>query len=317
MSYSRTELNSLHHRLDACNYLTVAQIYLQSNFLLELPLSSTDIKPRLLGHWGTCYGINLIYSYLKTHFKNDPNFHFVLGPGHGFPALQANLYLDRELEQIDNKATLNLAGLSYLCRNFSWPGGFPSHSSPLTPGVICEGGELGYALATAYGFGLNHPEKTIAVLLGDGELETATALASLNLHRLLGGKSNAKILPILHLNGYKISGPTIYARKSERELNQLIRGFGFDPIELDDKSPEPISQALSDQTLQPFFILRTDKGATGPDFLGDQKISGNYLSHQVPLKNAKTDSSELALLESWLKSYNFNQIFHPEQGFIL
>ncbi|MBR3220315.1 phosphoketolase family protein, partial [Candidatus Saccharibacteria bacterium] len=189
-------------RVRACNYLTVAQLFLQDNFLLDEPLQSDHIKPRLLGHWGTCPGINVVYANLKEAL---PDFQFILGPGHGFPALQANLFIDGELEKIDAKATRNLAGIAYLCKNFSWPGGFPSHSSPITPGVISEGGELGYALATAYGAALSHPNKTIAVLIGDGELETATAFASLNLPKLINHQKHGRVLPILHLNGYKIS----------------------------------------------------------------------------------------------------------------
>ena len=227
------EIEKIAKRIRACDYLTVAELYLRDNFLLSRPLKFDDIKPRLLGHWGTCHGINVTYANLKSFFKNEPNFHFVLGPGHGFPALNANLFIDGRLAEIDGRASLNYAGISYLCREFSWPDGFPSHASPATPTVITEGGELGYALANAYGMALGHPEKTIAVLIGDGELETATALDSLNLKNLLGGSTNGKILPILHLNGYKISAPSIYARKSEKELNDLIRGFAFTPVLID------------------------------------------------------------------------------------
>lgn len=315
----QTDLQFLKRRLRAVDYLTVAQIFLQNNFLLELPLSPDDIKPRLLGHWGTCPGINHVYACLKTHFKDHPDFSFILGPGHGFPALQANLFLDRELEVVDPNFTHTKAGIAYLCRNFSWPGGFPSHSSPITPGVICEGGELGYSLATAYGFGLGHPEKLIAVLLGDGEFETAATLASLNLQRLLGSPTNAKILPILHLNGYKISGPTIYARKSDRELNQLIKGFGFQPITVDTLNPEDLLAALSEvESLNsPFIIFRSPKGHGGPDSFNQQKITGNFRAHQVPLSEAKTDSAQLSALSDWLHSYNFSELFNQQQGFTL
>ena len=178
------EVESIKKRIKLCDYLCVAQIYLKDNFLLERKLTKDDIKPRLLGHWGTCHGINLAYANLKSYYGDDPNFSFVLGPGHGFPALQANLWLDEELAKVDSRATVNQAGLEYICRHFSWPDGFPSHASPMTPGVITEGGELGYALANAYGKCLGHPEMAIAVLIGDGELETATAIDSLNLHLL-------------------------------------------------------------------------------------------------------------------------------------
>lgn len=287
-------------RIRACDYLSVAQLFLKNNFLLEKPLGFDDIKPRLLGHWGTCHGINVAYANLKAFFKDDKNFSFVLGPGHGFPALQANLFLDKELLEIDAKATLDESGIAYICRNFSWPDGFPSHASPFTPGTITEGGELGYALANAYGVALGHPEKTIAVLIGDGELETATALASLNLKSLLSGSKNGKVIPILHLNGYKISAPSIYARKSERELNELIRGFGYEPILIDGDEPEKFQIALERESKNPFFILKTEKGATGPNHY--------QMSHQIPLKKVKEDKEELATLEDWLKSYRFNKI---------
>ena len=285
-------------RIRACDYLCVAQLYLQDNFLLERPLSFNDIKPRILGHWGTCHGINVAYANLVAFFNND-NFSFVLGPGHGFPALQANLFIDGDLKEIDEKAMRNANGIAYLCKNFSWPDGFPSHASPLTPGVITEGGELGYCLANAYGAALGHPEKTIAVLIGDGELETATALASLNLKELLGGQKNGRVIPILHLNGYKISAPSIYARKSQEELESLIKGFGFCPIEINDDDPERFQAALGFPCENPFYILRTDKGLTGPNRF--------HKSHQIPLKNPKTDAKELEVLENWLKSYNFKE----------
>ncbi len=300
-------LSKIKRRVRACDYLSVAQLYLKDNFMLERPLTADDIKPRLLGHWGTCHGINVAYANLKANFKNDPNFSFVLGPGHGFPALQANLFYDGELLKVDKNATLDYNGLAYICKNFSWPNGFPSHASPFTPGVITEGGELGYALANAYGTALGHPEKTIAVLIGDGELETATALDSLNLKNLLGGRENGKILPILHLNGYKISAPTIYARKSERELNELIRGFGFEPILINGDSPEVFQNALRSAKNNPFFIMKTTKGATGPNKY--------HMAHQIPLKNVRTDTEELRQLNDWLKFYNFAELFDKEAGF--
>lgn len=300
-------VNKINRRIRACDYLSVAQLFLKSNFLLENPLSFDDIKPRLLGHWGTCHGINVAYANLKSYYGKDPNFSFVLGPGHGFPALQANLFIDGELEKIDQKATRNLSGLEYICRNFSWPNGFPSHASPFTPGIITEGGELGYALANAYGVALGHPEKIIAVLIGDGELETATALDSLNLKNLLSGSKNGKIIPILHLNGYKISAPSIYARKSERELNELIRGFGYEPVLIDGDEPEKFQIALDSGIKNPFYILKTEKGKTGPNT--------HQAAHQIPLKKAKTDNEELATLEKWLKSYRFEELFDKEKGF--
>ena len=312
MIYQRVD-----ERIRICDYLSVAQIFLQSNFFLERKLEFSDIKPRLLGHWGTCHGINMIYA--NTHHL--PNFQFILGPGHGFPALQANLFLDGELAKVDQNATINRAGVEYISKQFSWPNGFPSHASPSAPNVISEGGELGYALATAYGAALSSPEKNIIVVIGDGEFETGTALASMNLVKLIGQKysqndlandktlkkTHGTVLPFLHLNGYKISGPTIAGRKSEHELKELIRGFGFTPILIKTEAPRDFRSALEQGKAyaNPFFILKTEKGASGPTEINGAKVSGNYLSHQVPLKNAKTDPAELALLETWLKSYDF------------
>ncbi len=362
---------AISRRVRACDYLTVAQLFLQDNFLLERPLTADDIKPRLLGHWGTCHGINVAYANCKAFFcpKSLPdtatssdnntssrsksfdfitsnldhsvpqintgyaelpkeessdnvcsNFHFILGPGHGFPALQANLFIDGDLERVDSQATRDERGIAYICRNFSWPGGFPSHASPFTPGVICEGGELGYALGAAYGYALGHPEKTIVVMLGDGELETASALASLNLVKLAGSRVyNGTVLPILHLNGYKISGPTLYGRKSERELKELIRGFGYTPFWIEGDNPETFQKTLksSAEVSHPFFILKTEKGATGPTEVNGKKVAGNYLAHQIPLPEAKTDADELAILKQWLSSYDFSELFDVEKGFLI
>jgi len=306
------EVESLRRRVRAADYLTVAQLFLQSNFLLEKPLAFSDIKPRLLGHWGTCHGINVAYANLRHFFRDfrgGTDLQFILGPGHGFPALNANLFLDGELAKVDPKASLSLAGIEYLCKNFSAPGGFPSHASPLTPGVIVEGGELGYALGAAYGASLGHPEKTVAVLIGDGELETATALDSLNLNSLLKGTKNGKVLPLLHLNGYKISAPSIYARKSERELMELIRGFGFNPVEIDGENIEEFQRALADETESPFYILKTEKGFGGPN--------RHHESHQIPLKDPKTNEDELRQLNDWMMSYNVHELFDKERGVLI
>ncbi|MBQ3432678.1 hypothetical protein IJG22_00030 [Candidatus Saccharibacteria bacterium] len=295
----------IRRRIRAADYLCVAQLYLKDDFLLERPLTPEDIKPRLLGHWGTCHGINVAYANLKAHYGNNPNYSFVLGPGHGFPALNANLWLDGELEKVDRQATRDAAGLEYLCRRFSWPDGFPSHASPMTPGIITEGGELGYALASAYGVCLGHPEKTTAVLIGDGELETATALDSLNLRSLLASKQNGTIVPLLHLNGYKISAPSIYARKSERELNELLRGFGFTPRWVGE-DPEDFQWALRENIESPFYIMKTEKGEGGPN--------RHHEAHQIPLKNPQSDEGELRTLEDWLRSYNFAELFNRGGG---
>ncbi len=299
-------IEKIRRRIRACDFLVVAQLYLQDNFLLGRELTPEDIKPRLLGHWGTCHGINVAYANFKNTYEEDPNYSFILGPGHGFPALNANLWLDGELEKVDPRATRDKKGLEYLCRSFSWPDGFPSHASPLTPGVITEGGELGYAVANAYGLSLGHPEKTTVVLIGDGELETATAIGSLNLRSLLAGAKNGKVLPVLHLNGYKISAPSIYARKSERELSELIRGFGFTPVTINGDNTEKFQEVLLNKVESPFYIMKTEKGYGGPNRF--------HKSHQIPLKNPRTNPEELKTLEKWLESYRPQELF--EEGVI-
>ncbi|MDO5451640.1 MAG: hypothetical protein Q4F56_00950 [Candidatus Saccharibacteria bacterium] len=303
------EIEKIRKRVRLCDYLVVAQLFLRDNFLLERELKHEDIKPRLLGHWGTCHGINVVYANLQSVYGEDPDYRFILGPGHGFPALNANLWLDGELAKVDSKATLDMAGLEYICRSFSWPDGFPSHASPFTPKVITEGGELGYALANAYGMSLGHPEKTVAVLIGDGELETATAIDSLNLRDLLAGSHNGTVLPILHLNGYKISAPSLYARKSERELNELIRGFGYMPVWIDGDDAEQFQAKLREEVESPFYIFRNEKGSGGPN--------RHHEAHQIPLKNPATDPEELKTLEDWLKSYNVSELFGKEKGVLI
>ena len=307
--FDENALEKIRKRIRLTDYLVVAQLFLNDNFLLDRPLDYSDIKPRLLGHWGTCHGANVAYANMKLFYKGNANYSFILGPGHGFPALQANLFIDGELAKIDEKATLDYDGFVYLCKKFSWPDGFPSHASPMTPGVITEGGELGYALANAYGKVLGHPEKTIAVLIGDGELETATALDSLNLRGLLTGPENGTVLPILHLNGYKISAPSIYARKSERELNELIRGFGFTPVWIEGSDPETFQNALLEEVESPFYVLKTEKGEGGPNRYHE--------AHQIPLKKPASDAEELKMLDDWLRSYNIDELFSKKEGILL
>lgn len=297
---------AINRRIRFCNYLSAAQIFLKDNFLLNRPLSFSDIKPRLLGHWGTCPGINIAYANIRARF---PDTQFILGSGHGFPALQANLFYDGILSEYYPEATQNLHGIEYICKNFSWPYGFPSHASPFTPTVISEGGELGYSLAAAYGAVLGRPEKTVAVLIGDGELETATTLASLNLNRILNSPKNGRVLPILHLNGYKISAPTIYGRSSERELLNLFRGFGFTPCLFDGTDTDAFQLILRKLPKNAFLIMHSPKGHTGPAALGELKLAGNCASHQVPLPLAKSDEGQLKILEDWLKSYNFKELY--------
>ncbi|MDQ5884976.1 MAG: xylulose-5-phosphate/fructose-6-phosphate phosphoketolase [Patescibacteria group bacterium] len=316
----------------AANYLTVAQIFLKDNFLLERPLTFDDIKPRLLGHWGSGPGVNFAYMHLsQLSKKTNQQIMFVLGPGHAFPSLQANLFLEGTLEQFYPQAQRNLDGIAHICQNFSWPYGFPSHSNPGTPGVILEGGELGYSLSTSYGAALDNPDLMVATLVGDGEAETGPTAAAWHINKLVDPKQNGNVLPIVHLNGYKISGPTIYGRMSDNELLSLFRGYGYQPrIVSGDNLNEQMQDALewAYHTIQdikhnhhvvsprmPMLIMRTLKGWTGVKEINGNKIEGNALSHQVVLMEAKTDQSQLRALEEWLKSYKFNELFNKESGF--
>lgn len=224
-------IESIKKLVRVANYLTATQIYLQSNFLLENPLSFDDIKPRLFGPLGDMSGHKLCLCQFKLfNKKHKIDMLFVLGPGHGFPGLQANLFLEGTLQKYYKEATVDEKGLSYISKNFSWPYGFPSHSNPGTPGVILEGGELGYSLSTAYGSVLDNPDLISACLVGDGEAETGPMAGSWHLNKLIDPKNDGAVLPILHLNGYKISGPTIFGRMTNRELKSLFYGYGYEPI---------------------------------------------------------------------------------------
>ena len=317
----------------AANYLTAAQIFLQDNFLLERPLTAADIKPRLLGHWGSGPGVNFAYLHLSHLIKKfGQEMLFVLGPGHAFPALQANLFLEGTLQKFYPQATHTYEGIGYLCRNFSWPYGFPSHSSPGTPGVILEGGELGYSLATSYGAALDNKNMIVACLVGDGEAETGPTGGAWHLNKLVNPKTNGTVLPILHLNGYKISAPTIFGRMTDDELKALFWGYGYEPrIVSGDHVHEQMEEALewahhliweikeSPETRvaprMPMIVMRTLKGWTGVKELNGQKIEGNCLSHQVVLTEAKSDPNQLAMLQDWLSAYKFGELFTREHGF--
>jgi xylulose-5-phosphate/fructose-6-phosphate phosphoketolase len=329
-------IESIQQYVQAANYLSAAQIYLIDNFLLEKELSFADIKPRLLGHWGTCPGINFIYAHLNYLIKkHKSSILFVLGPGHGYAALQANLFLEGTLKKYYPEANHTEQGISYLIKNFSWPYGFPSHSNPGAPGVILEGGELGYSLSTAYGATLDNPNLIVACVIGDGEAETGPTAAAWHLNKFIDPATNGAVLPILHLNGYKISGPTLFGRMNNKELKALFYGYGYQPIivespNIDEKMIKALEQCHQIiRTLQessrngslkttprfPMIILKTLKGWTGIKTLHGQKIEGNYLSHQVVVSNAKSDPIELRTLEQWLRSYQFETLFNRDMGF--
>jgi xylulose-5-phosphate/fructose-6-phosphate phosphoketolase len=322
----------------ALNYLSVTQIFLKDNYLLQRPLKPDDIKPRLLGHWGTCPGINFTYAHLNYLIKKHSiDMLFVLGPGHGFPAIQANLFLEGTLQKFFPKATLDDSGIEYISKNFSWPYGFPSHSHPGSPGVILEGGELGYSLSTSFGAVLDNPDLIVTCLVGDGEAETGPIATAWHLNKFLNPKTSGAVLPILHLNGYKISGPTIFGRMSDEELQKLFEGYGYqvhfikDGSSIDQEMHDILENSYSKikeiqkiarggkeivKPMWPMIILESPKGWTGIKEIHGEKIEGNCLSHQVVVKNPRIDSEELQALEEWLLSYKFEELFDKRSGFI-
>ncbi len=341
-----SEVDRIKKYVRAANYLSASQIYLENNFLLKDKLAFDNIKTRLLGHWGTCPGINFTYACLNNLInKTGAEMMFVLGPGHGFPAIQANVFLEGTLGKYYPEAQKTEAGIAYISKNFSWPYGFPSHSSPSTPGVILEGGELGYSLATSYGAVLDNPHLIVACLVGDGENETATSATAWHLSKFIDPATNGAVLPILHLNGYKISGPTIFGRMKNADLLSLFKGYGYEPIivegdndgvykdmvqaldrsyktirKIQEKAREKPLEPLEDYFRFPMIILKTPKGWTGIKHLKswalegrgtafNAKVEGNCFSHQVVGREMKTDKTELAALEGWLKSYKFHELF--------
>jgi len=321
----------------AANYLSAIQIYLWDNFLLERPLSGDDIKPRLLGHWGTCPGINFVYAHLNDLIiRHKLDMMFILGPGHGFPALQANLFLEKTLGQYYPEASQNEGGIAYLAKNFSWPYGFPSHSNPGAPGVILEGGELGYSLSAAWGTVLDNPSLITTCLIGDGEAETGPLATAWHLSKFINPKKDGVVLPILHLNGYKISGPTIFGRMKNEELIELFHGYGYEPFVVDGADDtlykvmpttleiclEKIKKLQAEGKAEgdsyprwPMIILRTKKGWTGVKESRGRKIEDNCLAHQVVCSHVKSDPEELKSVEEWFRSYKFEELFDRNSGF--
>lgn len=321
----------------ATDYLSAAQIYLRDNYLLTEPLRPEHIKPRLLGHWGTCPGINFTYAHLnRAIIAHDLQMLFVLGPGHGFPAIQANLFVEGTLSKYYESIQRNAKGLAFMAKQFSWPYGFPSHSNPEAPGVILEGGELGYALATAYGSILDNPNLITACLIGDGEAETAATATAWHLSKLIDPAHNGAVLPILHLNGYKISGPTFYGRMSDQELEMLFSGYGYEPYFVDAYTEEDVharmmqvldtaveairftqhcarEHTLKETPRWPIIILRTPKGWHSIKYIRDKRIEDNHYSHQVIAEAAIKDPEEFRLLEEWLRSYRFDELFDGER----
>lgn len=318
----------------ATNYLAAAQIYLQSNPLLREPLQPEHIKDRLLGHWGTCPGINMIYAHLnRLIVRHNLNMFLITGPGHGAPANLANLYLEGSLQPFYPELTFDEAGLNKFIKDFSWPGGFPSHLYPGLPGTIHEGGELGYSLATAFGAVMDNPDLIVACIVGDGEAETGPTAAAWHSYKFLNPAESGAVLPILHLNGYKISNPTIYGTMGDAELSRLFTGFGYrvrivQASQGDARMAHVLDEAYREirqiqetarsgqpvvQPAWPMIILRSPKGWTGIKRLRGKRIEGSHLSHQVPGIDLKSNGTSLDAVESWLRSYHPEELF-DEQG---
>jgi xylulose-5-phosphate/fructose-6-phosphate phosphoketolase len=317
----------------AANYLSVGQIYLHDNPLLKEPLSLAHVKHMLLGHWGTTPGQNFIYVHLNRVIKKyDLDMIYISGPGHGGPAVVANTYLEGTYSEIYPNISQDEAGLKRLFTQFSFPGGIPSHASPECPGSIHEGGELGYSISHAFGAVFDNPSLIVACVVGDGEAETGPLATAWHSNKFLNPISDGAVLPILHLNGYKISNPTLLARISREELEALLRGYGWTPFFVEGHEPAPMHQAMAatlDTALAqikqiqqaarasgtatrprwPMIVFNSPKGWTGPKVVDGQQIEGTFRSHQVPLSVSAQTPQHLPLLEQWLKSY------HPEELF--
>jgi xylulose-5-phosphate/fructose-6-phosphate phosphoketolase len=329
---SAEELRKIDAYWRAANYLSVGQIYLYDNPLLREPLRKEHIKPRLLGHWGTCPGLNLVYVHLNRVIKRDKlNCIYITGPGHGGPALVANVYLEGTYTEFYPNITQDAEGMKRLFRQFSFPGGIPSHVAPETPGSIHEGGELGYALAHAYGAAFDNPDLLVACVVGDGEAETGPLATSWHSNKFLNPKTDGAVLPILHLNGYKIANPCILARIPREELEQLFRGYGHTPYFVEGSDPAAVHQqmaAVLDQCVAeirdiqrqarengqvlrprwPMIILRTPKGWTCPAEIDGKRCEDYWRAHQVPMGDMQSDE-HVRILEAWMKSYRPEELF--------
>jgi xylulose-5-phosphate/fructose-6-phosphate phosphoketolase len=320
----------------AANYLSVGQIYLLDNPLLREPLRPEHVKPRLLGHFGTTPGLNLIYAHLNRAIRErDLNAIYIAGPGHGGPGLVANAYLEGTYSEVYSAVGDNEDGLRKLFRQFSFPGGIPSHVAPETPGSIHEGGELGYALAHAFGAAFDNPDLLVACVVGDGEAETGPLATSWHSNKFLNPRTDGAVLPILHLNGYKIANPTVLARIPERELVALLEGYGWRPLLVSGDEPGVVHEALAaalDESLDaiaeaqdsarnggaplrpqwPMIVLRTPKGWTCPKEVDGLQIEGTWRSHQVPVSAARENPEHLRILEEWMRSYRPEELFDED-----
>jgi xylulose-5-phosphate/fructose-6-phosphate phosphoketolase len=341
MMNTRTLTPELLARMDAYwragNYLSVGQIYLYDNPLLKKPLTLEHVKPMLLGHWGTTPGQNFIYTHLnRVITKYDLNMIYLSGPGHGGPAVVGNVYLEGTYSEVYPDISQDEAGLKKLFKQFSFPGGIPSHAAPETPGSIHEGGELGYSLSHAFGAVFDNPDLIAACVVGDGEAETAPLATSWHSNKFLNARTDGAVLPILHLNGYKISNPTLLARIEPEELEQLLRGYGWNPYFVEGHEPllmheamatvldaaiERIRQIQREARMQgntvrprwPMIVLRSPKGWTGPKEIDGLPVEGTFRAHQVPLSDPAKNPEHLKMLEAWMKSYRPEELF-DEQG---
>lgn len=330
------DLAALDAHWRAANYLAVGQIYLMANPLLTEPLRPEHVKPRLLGHWGTSPGLNLVHTHLNRVIRDrDLDALCIWGPGHGGPAVVANSWLEGSYTETYPDVTRDAAGMARLFKQFSFPGGIPSHVAPETPGSIHEGGELGYALSHAYGAALDNPGLLVTCVIGDGEAETGPLAASWHSNKFLDPVHDGAVLPVLHLNGYKIANPTVLARLPEEELDELLRGYGHDPLHVTGEDPAAVHRAMAgamDTALDritalqraaredgvterprwPMIVLRTPKGWTGPAEVDGLPVEGTWRAHQVPLAAVRDNPEHLRQLESWLRSYRPEELFDAQ-----
>ncbi|HKW69202.1 MAG TPA: phosphoketolase family protein [Candidatus Dormibacteraeota bacterium] len=323
------ELSLINAYWRAANYLSVGQIYLLDNPLLRRPLRLEDIKPRLLGHWGTTPGLNFIYAHANRVInKRELDAIYIMGPGHGGPAGVANAYLEGTYTERYPDVTMDETGLRKLFRQFSFPGGIPSHNSPETPGSIHEGGELGYALTHAYGAAFDNPTLVVFCIIGDGEAETGPLAASWHSNKFLNPVRDGAVLPILHLNGYKIANPTVLARIPDHELVALLRGYGHTPVIVSGNDPPKVHQQMaaaldwaldeiasikrlhsSERPSWPMIVLRTPKGWTGPKVVDGEQVEGTFRAHQVPVADFASHPEHLKVIEEWMRGYKPEELF--------
>jgi xylulose-5-phosphate/fructose-6-phosphate phosphoketolase len=332
-SPSASELDLIDQYWRAANYLSVGQIYLLGNPLLREPLLARHIKPRLLGHWGTTPGLNFIYAHLNRVIRaRDLSMIYVCGPGHGGPGMVANTYLEGTYSEIYPDITRDTDGIAKLFRQFSFPGGIPSHAAPETPGSIHEGGELGYALVHAYGAAFDNPELIVTCVVGDGEAETGPLAASWHSNKFLNPAHDGAVLPILHLNGYKIANPTVLGRMSDEEVRDLFLGYGYDPLFVEGHEPAAMHRLMADaldkaldrigdiqraareggatgRPKWPLIVLRSPKGWTGPKEVDGLRVEGFWRAHQVPIADPRGNPKHLELLEQWMRSYQPENLF--------